>query len=1087
MGTIKTWLRPGLNPLPVQTGSLENHLVSLNGGGWKLNLSPPSDFHDFRTIFSEWEDIVIPFQVETGENEYAYARSLQIPLEWKDHRIFLRFDGVNCYTRLFVDGVFIRDHYGGFVSWDCELTDRVIPGQEHRLVLGVTDKPGEICSFHRGGIIRDVTIYALPCTYLARLHAETVFDADYKDADLKVSLMSAGGDASADMILLSPDGTLIALGKVSCKAGEDIAGIFHVSTPLKWDSEHPWLYTLSASLTDDRGFLEKTERKIGFRQIERRGNEVYVNGDLLKLRGINRHDIYPTSGRAITRELVEEDVRLFKEANINFIRTSHYPPRPDFLDFCDKYGIYVEDEIAVAFIGYGVRHTESDPEYTARFMDQFTELIERDRSHPCVIIWSLANESFWGENIAKMNAYAHAEDPSRLTIFSFPINQREDDELPDIWSFHYSGIDKDLTALADAHWRSYREQVPMPVLHDESTHVPCYDIGAMRRDPGIRDFWGETILRYWDMLWEKKGALGCAIWAGIDDAGERGSLYNGYAWGIIDGWRRKKPEYWHTRKAYSPIRLKGLPESRKGKISMFIQNRFNHTNLNEIEINWIFNGSSGKCPGPDIQPRGEGWLEIPVPFVPGKKLELSFTDPFGNPVDEASYTLNEQRPGRPSLDRGSPPGWEKKGGEVRIHGRDFSLNFSDETGLITCGTYRGLTVLTGGPALNLVGLPLGPWHLEKMDVGQEKYCVRVSLDGYYGKVAVRFVILIDNNGLMETTYTITDIPYPSPRQIAISNSIVSHAGGYDEVGVAFTVPRELDTLTWKRNGLWNVYPDWHIGRLTGKVSKFKPRTTNTPDIKPDWDWRLDDHDWILFGQYEIGRRGVRDFISTKASFYEVSLERNASSRSDGVMFTALSDGSEAARMELCFNPRNIISDRDPAVVYQGNWLRQDTKFRSRGGTETWSKTAGDYCQYSFLGTGFAWVSSLDAICGMADVYVDGQVKAKDIDLGLSGMGKTPRMYEKYYRHLVFSVQDMPMGEHTVRIEVSGKNAPGSANSFVNIDHFLILNGEETGDTRFIINSEFNYPCLSWGTYIKPAIKVGSGYSRKIYTKLGCFL
>jgi hypothetical protein len=1061
--------------------------VSLNGDGWKLNLSPPSNFYDPGTAFSGWEDITIPSQVDAGEDEYAYAYGLKIPSEWKDHRIFLRFDGVNCYTRLFVDGVFLRDHYGGFVSWDCEITGRVIPSGEHRLVLGVTDKPREICSFHRGGIIRDVTLYALPRTYLARFHAETVFDRDYKDADLKVSVMSAGGDASAELTLISPEGTRIALGKLLCKAGEDTTKTFHITAPLKWDSEHPRLYTLGISLTDDHGFLERAERKIGFRQIERRGSEVYVNGDLLKLRGINRHDIYPASGRVITGELVEEDVRLFKEANINFIRTSHYPPRPDFLDLCDRYGMYVEDEIAVAFIGYGVRHTENDPEYTARFIDQFAELIERDRSHPCVIIWSLANESFWGENIARMNAYAHAEDPGRLTIFSFPINQREDDDLPDIWSFHYSGMDRDITALADSHWRSYREQVPIPVLHDESTHIPCYNTGEMRRDPGVRDFWGETILRFWDMLWEKKGALGCAIWAGIDDVGERrGSWYTGYTWGIIDGWRRKKPEYWHTRKAYSPVRLKDLPESREGKISIPVENHFNHTNLREIEISWTFNGFAGKFPGPDIQPRGAGWLEIPVLFVPGKRLDLSFTDPFGNRVEEASYVLGGQRPAKPALGGGSPPGWEKTGGELRIHGRDFSLNFSEETGLITKGTYRGSMVLTGGPALNLVGLPLGPWCLEKMDVCQEEQGVRVSLDGHYDRVAVRFVIRVDNKGLMETTYTVTDMPYPSPRRIAISSSIVSHAGGYDEVGIAFTVPRELDTLTWKRKGLWSVYPDWHISRLTGKVSKFNPQGTNTPDTKPGWDWRLDENDWVLFGQYEIGRRGVRDFISTKASFSEVSLERDISP-SEGAAFMALSEGSEAARMELCFNPHNIISDRDSAVVYHGNWLRQDTKFSSLGGTETWSKTAGDYCQYRFLGTGFAWISSLDVICGMADVYVDGLLKAKDIDLGLSLTGKTPRMYEKYYRCLVFSVQDLPMGEHTARIEVSGKKAPESVNSYVNIDHFVVLDGEETGDTRFIINSEFNYPCLSWGTYIKPAIKVSSGYSRTIYTKLGRLL
>ena len=236
-------------------------------------------------------------------------------------------------------------------------------------------------------------------------------------------------------------------------------------------------------------------------------------------------------------------MRLFREANINFIRTSHYPPRPDFLELCDEYGIYVEDETAVAFLGQEIDCRENDPEFTSRFMDQFAELIERDRSHPCVILWSLANESFWGTNIAMQNAYAHQEDPSRLTIFSYPITQHEEDDRADIWSMHYAAWDQASDALVDSFNRSCHEPLPWPVLHDESTHIPCYDRTDQRRDPGVRDFWGETISRFWDKIWNTQGALGCAIWAGLDEVWLASGRRNhwGAPWGILDGWRRKKP------------------------------------------------------------------------------------------------------------------------------------------------------------------------------------------------------------------------------------------------------------------------------------------------------------------------------------------------------------------------------------------------------------------------------------------------------------------------------------------------------------------------------------------------------------------
>lgn len=714
MSNSSIWSRPRLNPLPQQTGNLDISRISLNGADWKLNLSPSEDFHNPATDFSSWQDTVVPLQIDAGEDEYAYTRILHIPAEWKQNRIFLRFDGANCYARVFVDGVYICDHYGGFVSWDCDITEFVTPGCEHRLVVGITDKPMEVNPFHRGGLIRDVTLYVLPETYFVRLQADTFFDTNYVDATLTISAMIAGGNGTLALTLTSPSGEEMPLDPLIGEPECDLVGHYAIPNPMKWDSERPHLYTLTASVIVDSVCLEVVTKKIGFRQIERRGNEVFVNGDLLKLRGINRHDIHPITGRSLTRELVEEDILLFKKANINFIRTSHYPPRPDFLDLCDQYGIYVEDEIAVSFLGYGAWHTESDPAYTACFMGQFAEMIERDRSHPSVIIWSLANESYWGENPAKMNAYAHEEDPSRLTIFSYPLTQMEDDDPIDIWSVHYDKWDKDLADLTDAHRRSYREPAPWPVLHDESTHIPCYDRYEQQRDPGVRDFWGETIYRFWDRLWETKGALGCAIWAGIDDVRVKDHGSFSRSWGIIDGWRRMKPEYWHTRKGFSPVYLLDEPRAQGNCTVQSIRNRFNHTNLSEIRIGWKLGDISGEIQGPDVPPRGEGLLIIPSRYISGETLELTFIDPFGFQVDEASYSLNVPEPRLPRL-AGEEPFMEREGDSLRIIGRNFSLTFSTQTGLITKGYDRNTLVLTGGPTLNLTGLALGPWQLENMD------------------------------------------------------------------------------------------------------------------------------------------------------------------------------------------------------------------------------------------------------------------------------------------------------------------------------------------------------------------------------------
>jgi len=1075
MKSSEIWPRPRINPLPDRTDCLDSPRISLNGNQWKINPSPPENFYDPANDFSGWQDTVVPMQVDIGENEYAFARLLHIPEEWKQKRVFIRFDGANCYTRVFVDGVFIRDHYGGFVSWDCDITNHVTPGGENRLVIGITDKPKELNPFHCGGLIRDVTLYALPEVYLARFHADTVFDKNYANAELIIHAMLEGGSAEIELKLISPVGQEINLKPLAGEPGCDITARFTIENPVKWDSEHPCLYTLKASVIVNGVCEEVVTRKIGFRQIERRGNKVYINGDLVKLRGINRHDIHPLTGRAITRELVEKDLRLLKQANINFIRTSHYPPRPDFLDLCDQYGFYVEDEIAVSFLGFACRQTQSDPEYTKCFMDQFSEMIERDRSHPSVIIWSLGNESYWGDNTAKMNAYARKEDPSRLTIFSYPLTLMDDDDPVDIWSYHYATVDSDLDALSEAFRRSYHEPAPFPVLHDEAIHIPCYNTDELRRDPGVRDFWGETVTRFWEKIWGTEGALGCAIWAGIDDVRIKNGQAAGYPWGIIDGWRRLKPEYWHVRKGYSPVRIISEPRAQGRNIAVAVRNRFNHTNLNEIVIGWKTGGASGKISGPDIPPRCEGLLVIPSPYLPGETLELTFTDSSGFQFDEAVFRLNARRPQLPDLTGGTPY-ISNEEDFIHIRGREFSLVFSKRIGLITEGCYRNKQVLTGGPFLNLTGLDLEPWRLKYIDARTSGGCAHISIEGFYGKVGVRFHIRIDADGLMETTYTITEMPYPSPGKTAISSSICSHCGGYSEVGICFTICRDLDTLSWKKTGLWSVYPDWHISRLEGTALKFNPKKPKPDAQNHVWDWHMEEEDPVIFGKYDIGRRGTRDFSSMKPSIYYASLAGN------GAAFTALSDGSDAVRMELAFNQSNIISDRDPSIVYQGKWIKMNNRHHSLNGTETWSNTAGDYCAYTFNGTGIAWVSSLDRICGTARVYIDGELKDDRIDL--CSRGKNARRYKKYYRTIVYSIQDLPAGEHSIVIEVTGEKAADSDGSYVIIDHFIVLDGNEIGDTRFIINSEFNYPELSWGTYSKPPIIVSTGYTGRIYTKIG---
>ncbi|MGI6316918.1 MAG: glycoside hydrolase family 2 TIM barrel-domain containing protein [Christensenellales bacterium] len=1080
MDPNRIWPRPTLYALPDPTEACPRPAVSLNGT-WRLNLRPGEDFASPETDISLWEEVTVPYQLSgRQEGPYAYAREVCVPEDWKESAVILRFDGVNCDAKIYWDGFLCGSHYGGFVSWNCVVTPLASPGI-HRLTVLTEDKPMEVNPFHTGGIIRDVTLYRLADTPITRLQAFTAFDPDYRDAKLTVmtGVESPRPGQTLKLSLLSPDGQPELTDSFPAEA--DLSREYEILSPLKWDSEHPNLYTLSLELHENGKLLQKTHKDIGFRQIEKRGNQVFINGDLLKLRGVNRHDIYPLTGRAVTHELVEQDIRLFKEANINFIRTSHYPPRPDFVALCDRYGIYVENETSVAFIGQSILYTQNDPSLTPAFIGPLADIMERDLSSPSVIIWSLANECYWGDNFRLMHRYARAVDPTRLTIFSYPITQQEDDDLTDIWSMHYAAWEQDPHALVDSFDRSRHWDTEIPVLHDESTHIPCYCRNDLRRDPAVRDFWGETIKRFWDRLWAAPGALGCAIWAGIDDVRltDRRPMGFGAPWGIIDGWRRRKPEFWHCRKAFSPLRVKEetLDIRRDGSIRLTIENRFNHTDLSEITMTWRTGRTAGSVMLPPAAPRETAHPAIFGRFMPGDTLEIEFTDAAGNCLDEYALPI-EPAAALPPILCGSPPRAEDAPEGLSVYGDTFCLLFSHETGLILLGESNGRTVLTGGPYLHLTGLELGPWSLEKMDWEAQEDCVRIRITGSYDRVKAGFDLRIDSRGQMETTYTLLDMPYSSPRKLAMRIGDDTDSGGYEEVGLRFEVPRTLDTLSWQRKGLWTIYPDWHIGRLKGVAPMRYAGSPEDPYAPPTREWQHVEKDVLTFGPYCLGLRGTNDFRGTKPNILEASLSGG------GASVTALSDGSQSVRMELAPAKGAIIDDTDPRVVYTGNWVRRDTRFRSHNSTETWAKDAGCRAKVAFTGTGILWFSATDILNGSARVFVDGEEQPDRIHLGARLGPGIPRGYERSSRQMVYSVSGLPMGEHTLEIEVTGEPDRGCSSAYVPVDCFVVLGSGAEGTTRFIVTDAHNYPELSWGDYTHPPVMVSTGTSGKVFLKLG---
>ena len=195
-----------------------------------------------------------------------------------------------------------------------------------------------------------------------------------------------------------------------------------VSAPHQWTAEDPYLYTLFVSLLDAQGQVSEVERvSVGFRQVEVKERVLLINGKPMKLNGVNRHDTHPDLGQTVNLESMLQDVTLMKQHNINCVRTSHYRNDPRWFDLCDRYGLYVVDEADLESHGFcltGDWNEISDhPDWQAAYVERAERMVERDKNHPSIILWSLGNESGYGENHVTMMEWIHANDPTRLVHY----------------------------------------------------------------------------------------------------------------------------------------------------------------------------------------------------------------------------------------------------------------------------------------------------------------------------------------------------------------------------------------------------------------------------------------------------------------------------------------------------------------------------------------------------------------------------------------------------------------------------------------------------------------------------------------------
>jgi beta-galactosidase len=382
----------------------------------------------YKNITYPWRPVKAPmipqdFKFNTVN---SYRHTLDVPQEWAARRVLITFEGVNSFFYLWINGQVVGFSKDSRTRAEFDVTKFVKPGKNSLAVENFRWCDGSYLEdqdfWRMSGIFRDVYLWSAPLQHIRDFEIKTELDAAYLNADLKVSLqLNNAGKAAAGLTveasLADPKGmlstmtskpTVVAPG---AEATVDLSA--KVDQPRKWSAEDPYLYAMLITLKDAHGsILEVIPAKVGFRMVELKDGDMLVNGKRILVKGVNRHEHEPDKGQAIGTASMIRDITLMKQHNINLVRTAHYPNHPAWYDLCDQYGLFLIDEANIEC--HGNMSLTKNPEWLAAYMDRTARMVERDKNHPSVIIWSVGNENGPGKNLETTSAWMKHRDPSRL-------------------------------------------------------------------------------------------------------------------------------------------------------------------------------------------------------------------------------------------------------------------------------------------------------------------------------------------------------------------------------------------------------------------------------------------------------------------------------------------------------------------------------------------------------------------------------------------------------------------------------------------------------------------------------------------------
>lgn len=798
--------------------------------GYPFKMNPPLIHHEWNPVGS-------------------YKRTFRIPSGWDDREVFLHFGAVSSAFYVWVNEQLVGYSQDSKTPAEFNISKYLRKGENSLAVEVYRWSDGsylEDQDFWRlSGIQRTVFLHARPKTFISDFFAIGDLENNYSDGKLKldVSLTGNGNDASEYVI----DASLFENGKKIYNGSQKVtlsgnkasaAFVKEIPGVKKWSAESPELYPLVISLKDNFGnILESVSANIGFRKVEIVNSQLLVNGVAIHIKGTNMHEHNDVTGHVIDEATILKDIRVMKSHNINAVRTSHYPQQELWYEMCDKYGLYLVDEANIEShgIGYDKDVTIADkPEWAAAHLDRMQRMVERDKNHPSVIIWSLGNEAGDGNNFLNGYKWIKGRDATRPVQYERAEKSTNTTERhTDIVCPMYARIEQ-----IEEYARDPRNDRPL---------ILCEYAHAMGNSTGnLQDYW-DVIEKYpklqgafvWD--WVDQGILttdenGEKYWAYGGDFGEEGIpsdgnfCLNGLTWPD----RTPKPGLNEVKKVYQYVGFDPV-DLKNGMIR--ITNKYDFTNLSPFSFSWeiVSDGNiikSGKLNFPDFKPRQDTLVKIPFSSIdpaPGTEyflnIKVSRSDEWNYvPEDHVYATAQFKLPveGKPvaaPIDELAVLQTNTTDKKLDVSGPDMKVVFDLEKGRMESFSFKGKELLKKGPEPDFWRPPtdndygygmdkkLGVWK----KAGERTIVKKASIT----QPAMNTVVVTFEYDVMGTegekiagyvtTYTVL-----GSADITVKNQFSKVSGNIPEIprmGMQMQLPEEYTNLKWMGRGPHENYID----------------------------------------------------------------------------------------------------------------------------------------------------------------------------------------------------------------------------------------------------------------------------------------